>query len=150
MPEETMLDKVVRATEEMRECLTEGHQLLKDLKRERKEIERTLTEFSAIAEDATREIIAENVQKIADHEIENFMTQLGQFQRDVENRISNGLDSLVNIMLYGTAKKKPGQVSVLREATERGKAPFPFYEPSKVVGNTRDALDELAEVEENL
>jgi hypothetical protein len=147
MAEPSMLDKAVKVVEELKECLTDGRALLKDLRHERKELEKMQSMFRDGVRDVTDEELDAWVERELNPKIETLGNELVAFQRQSEERIHASFDEMAHILLYGTKRKKPGQ-SLVHHAIRSGKAPYLQADPP--IASMRDGREAADEVEENL
>jgi CHASE3 domain sensor protein len=121
-----MLERIVKATEEMRDALTEGHQFLTDLRHERRRLESLITEARNAVAREIEEATAEKVQAVVDEVIaqlvEDFTQRLDADFKRVEDSIDKRFDQIMNLLTTGTSHGR--SISIAEEIIQNGKAPF--------------------------
>lgn len=112
------LEDVVEATEKLESVLHEGRAMLKDMRQERKRLERATEEARTVVVD----IADEEIEQIIDDRVQHHMGELGDVVEETKDQLHDKLiasfDAVANLLMYGKQNPKTGQMSSLAELME--------------------------------
>lgn len=111
---EENLDKLVALSTELKSLVRESHEVLKDLKQERRLIEKMLS-------DDVKKMVDDKVGEVVKTELDRIGPEIRQQSSLIYDRVSDQIDKLINLMLgneFGSRKHadlRPMLAAKLRE-----------------------------------
>lgn len=111
-PLEKRINQFENMLEELRRGVKEGHELLKDLKKERHEIERLLTHD-------VREMVNDRSEEIVSKELSRIGPTVREQTNLIYSKIGEQIDKLIAIALGSELSTKPGHKDLRPQLAEK-------------------------------
>jgi len=98
------LEQTIQVVEQLEEVLREGRILLKDIKHERKELERVLAETKDVVKKQAEIDVEDAVEKQLEITMENVYNAISSAQDVAIQKVNDNFDKLAKMLTYGNSQ----------------------------------------------